>query len=624
MKDGKILYVDLTTRTITTESLPWETYKKYPGGSALGMYLMLKNMDPLVEPLSPENLLIFSVSPLTGIPISGQSRMNVTCKSPLTGGAADSQVGGFIPAALKGNGYDAVVFSGKSEKPCYVYIDEENVEIKNAEHIWGKITGDTEKILKEELGTKIEASYIGPAGENLVKYAAIMHQRSRANGRNGVGAVMGSKNLKAFVVKKAGAVKPFDRDGMKILTGNLKDRVDANPVIQGLSLNGSADTVEGNGGEGFLPTYNWNAGTIENWENLGGVTMRKTVLKMRETCFACAIKCKAAVEIEGKADPEYGGPEYETLCTFGTYCGSTDLADVCHANQLCNMYGLDTISCGATIAWAMDCYENGLMTKEDTDGIELKFGNSESFDPIIKKIAYREEGLGNLLAEGSERAAKKFGQEALDLVVTCKGQEWPAHMAQMKPNLIINYAVNPSGADHQSVEHDPALMAPADDQNWLWPNMLETFEPCDAYGVLDENKAKFAYAMQKFYALLDSLSLCQFVWGPAWQLYGPGDLVDFCKYGAGWDATLEELQEAGERRIVMMRMFNAKVGYDRRHDKVPKKAFLPITYGEGEVAQLTKEGFEKALDYYYKYANWDVKTGLPTEATIHRLGLEWV
>ncbi len=624
MKDAKILYVNLTKGELKTETLSWEIYKKYPGGSALGMYLMLKNMDPKVDALSPENLLIFSVAPLTGIAISGQSRMNVTTKSPLTGTAGDSQVGGFIPAALKGNGYDAVVFSGKAEEPVYLHIDGEDVQLKSAKHLWGKVTGETEDLLREELGNKIEASIIGPAGENLVKYSAIMHQKSRANGRNGVGAVMGSKNLKAFVVAKKPAVKPFDNDGMKTLTLNIKERMAANPVIEGLALNGSADTVEGNGGEGFLPSYNWNAGTLDNWLDIGGEAIRTTVLKERETCFGCAIRCKAAVDIEGKADPEYGGPEYETCCTFGSYCGSSDLAEVCHANQLCNMYGLDTISCGATIAWAMDCYENGILTKEDTDGLELNFGNASVFNSLITKIAKREKGIGQLLAEGSAKAAEKLGEKAKELVVASKGQEWPAHMVQMKPNLIVNYAVNPFGADHQSSEHDPALMAPEDDQNWIWPNMLETFEKCDVYGKLDANKSKFAYTTQKYYSLLDTLCLCQFAWGPSWQLYGPQDLLEFCKYGIGWETTLEELQEVGERRIVMMRLFNAKLGMDRKNDTVPKKAFLPITYGDGEVSQLTREEFEKALDAYYEYANWDVKTGLPKEETIKKLGLDWI
>jgi len=625
LKDARILNVNLTEKTYRVETLPAETYRKYPGGSALGMYLMLKQMDPQVDPLSPGNMLIFSVSPLTGIPISGQSRMCVTTKSPLTGTAGDSQVGGFIPAQVKANGYDAIVFTGKAESPVYVYIDKDHIEIRDAGNIWGKVTGEAEKIISEELGeTKLESSIIGPAGENQVLFASIMHMRSRANGRNGVGAVMGSKNLKALVVKKQPPVKPADPASMKKLTLDVRERIAANPTMVDTAENGSAGVVDFHGAEGFLPTRNWESGVLDDYMNIAGTTITKTVLKERDTCFGCAIRCKGVVDIPGKADPEYGGPEYETLATFGSYCGNSNLADVCQANQLCNMYGLDTISCGATIAFAMDCYENGLLTKNDTDGLELKFGRSDLFPVLIEKIARKENGIGSLLAQGSAKAAAAIGNGAEKLAVTCKGQEWPAHMVQMKPNLAINYAVNNFGADHQSSEHDPTLMAADDSNDWKWVNMLEHFEKCDAYGILNRNKAKFALATQKFYSTLDTLCLCQFVWGPAWQLYGPAELVEFCRYGADWEASIEELQEIGERRINMMRMFNARLGFGRKDDQLPPKAYISIPDGPNAGVGITKEDFDKALDDYYEYAGWDKKTGLPSEATLRKLGLEWL
>jgi aldehyde:ferredoxin oxidoreductase len=624
IKDAQILILDLTEESYKIETLPSEVYRKYPGGSALGMYLMMQRMDPEVEPLSPENLLIFSVSPLTGIPISGQSRMCVTTKSPLTGTAGDSQVGGFIPAHIKGNGYDSIVCKGKARRPVYIYIDKDKVEFKDAGKMWGKVTGDAEKLIIEDLGdSKIESSIIGPAGENQVLYASIMHMRSRANGRNGVGAVMGSKNLKALVVKRQPSIKPEDPDGLKTLTLNVKQRIAANEVIVDTSLNGSAGVVDAHGAEGFLPTKNWESGVLEDYMKTAGTTITNTVLKTRETCFGCAIRCKGVVEIQGKADPEYGGPEYETCATFGSYCGNSNLEDICYANQLCNMYGLDTISCGATIAFAMDCYEKGILTKEQTDGLELKFGNSDVFGPLIYKIAYKEEGIGTLLAQGSERAATLIGNGAAELAVTCKGQEWPAHMVQMKPNLAVIYAVNNFGADHQSSEHDPTLMAAEDSNDWIWANMLESFEKCGDYGVLDANKAKFALATQKFYSTLDTLCLCQFAWGPSWQLYGPAELIEFCKYGVGWDTTIQELQEIGERRINMMRMFNVKVGFNRKDDRLPPKAFLPIPSGPNQGVGITKEDFEKALDAYYDFAGWG-KDGIPTEETLKRLELDWI
>lgn len=625
INEAKILNIDLDNLTYKFETLPSDIYRKYPGGSALGMYLMLREMKPGIDPLSPENMLIFSVSPLTGIPISGQSRMCVTTKSPLTGTAGDSQVGGFIPAHVKANGYDSIVFRGKAKNPVYVYIDKEKVEFKDAKNVWGKITGDAEDIIRQELGeSKVEISAIGPGGENLVKFAAIMHMKNRANGRNGVGAVMGSKNLKALVVKKQPPMKPIDQDGMKGLTLDVKERIAANAVMIDTAENGTAGVVDFHIAEGFLPSFNWTRGVMEGAESIQGATITKTILKERDTCFGCAIRCKPMVEIEGKAKPEYGGPEYETLATFGSYCGNSNLPDLCEANQLCNMYGLDTISCGATIAFAMDCFEHGILTLADTDGLELKFGNSKVFAPLIEKIAMQKDGIGKLLALGSFKAAAKIGKGAEALAITCKGQELPAHMVQMKPNLAVNYAVNNFGADHQSSEHDPALMAADDANDWIWINQLAKFEKCDGYGILDANKSKFALETQKYYSMLDSLCLCQFVWGPAWQLYGPSDLLLFCKYGAGWDASIAELQEVGERRINMMRLFNAREGFGRKQDILPDRMFIPIPDGPNAGVGINKEDFEKALDAYYDYAGWDKKTGVPTKETVKRLDLEWV
>jgi aldehyde:ferredoxin oxidoreductase len=623
--NAKVLNIDLSKHTHNIEIIPAETYKKYPGGSALGMYLMLREMKPGIDPLSPDNMLIFSVSPLTGIPVSGQSRMCVTTKSPLTGTAGDSQVGGFIPAHLKGNGYDSIVFRGKSENPVYIYIDMDKVEIKDAKHVWGKITGEAEAIIADELGeTRTESSIIGPAGENMVSFAAIMHMKNRANGRNGVGAVMGSKNLKALVVKKQSPCKAVDPIGMKELTLNVKERIAENAVMVDTHVNGTAGVLDFHIGEGFMPSYNWTRGTMENADNITGATITKTILKERDTCFACAIRCKPVVEIEGRVQGEYGGPEYETLGTFGTYCGNSDLADICAANQLCNKYGLDTISCGATIAFAMECFEKGLLTLADTDGLELTFGNGKVFEPLITKIANKEPGIGALLALGSAKAAEKIGKGASEFVMACKGQEIPAHMVQMKPNLAVNYAVNNFGADHQSSEHDPALMAADDANDWIWINQLDKFEKCEAYGVLNANKAKFALATQKFYSLMDSLCLCQFAWGPAWQLYGPSDLLLLCKYSVGWDATLAELMEAGERRINMMRLFNVREGFSRAQDVLPERMFLKMPDGPNAGVGIEKADFEKALDAYYDFAGWDKTTGIPTAETIKRLGLDWI
>ncbi|MDW7669721.1 MAG: aldehyde ferredoxin oxidoreductase family protein, partial [Bacillota bacterium] len=578
--DGKILNVNLSKRTITKDILPGETYRLYPGGSALGVYLALRDMKPGIDALGPYNNLVFSVSALTGLPISGISRMNITAKSPLTGTIGDSQSGGFFPAHMKINDLDAIVIKGKSDKPVYLFIDGENVELKDASNIWGKITGEAEKTIKEDLNREdIEIAQIGPAGENQVSYACIINMCNRANGRNGMGAVMGSKNLKAVVVAKGKIQKPVDRERFSALAKSAKKKLEENDSVSGLGKYGTDGDLEGFSEEGFLPTKNWTTGYFpEGAKDITGETMYDTILKERDTCFSCAVRCKRVVEIDGIVDPLYGGPEYETVATFGSYCGVKSLSHISLANQLCNMYGLDTISCGATIAFAMEAYEKGIINKEVTEGIELNFGNEKALPILIEKIA-KKEGFGLLLAQGSYKYAESLGKEAVELTVTVKNQELPAHMPQYKPSVGLIYAVNPFGADHQSSEHDPFLVMPDDSIERRRLTQLGIYKGYDDSRTMDDDKVRFAWETQKYFSLLDTLCLCQFVWGPSWELYGPDDIVELCKSGIGWETSLYELMQIGERRINMMRAFNAKEGFTKKDDILPRKIFTPLKNG---------------------------------------------
>ncbi len=623
--DAKILKINLTKKEIVKEKLPGDIYRLYPGGSALGMYLAMQDIKPMIDPLSEENVLVFSVSALTGLPISGISRVNVTGKSPLTGTIGDSQAGGFFPVHLKSSGYDAVVISGKSENPVYLYIDGDKIELKDAKNIWGKVTGESEEIIRKELGREdVEISQIGPAGENLVKYACIINMCNRANGRNGMGAVMGSKNLKAIVVAKGKAQKPFDAEKFSVLAKSVVQRLKENESVAEMGKYGTAVGLELLSGEGNLPAKNWKTGSFpEGAKNLSGETMYETILKKRDTCFACAVRCKRVVEIEGMVNPLYGGPEYETVATFGSYCGITDLAYVSLANQLCNMYGVDTISCGATIAFAMECYEKGIIDKKTTEGINLKFGNAEALPILIEKISKRE-GFGNLLAEGSYRVAEKLGEEALSLSITAKKQEFPAHLPEYKPSLGLIYAVNPFGADHQSSEHDPVLTMPEDSRERIRLAKIGIIKGYENHLIMDNDKVKFALNTQKYYSVLDTLCLCQFVWGPSWQLFGPGELVELCKSGIGWDTSLYEIMEIGERRINMMRYFNAKDGFNKEDDKLPDRIFESLTGGATDGLALDRKTHEKGKEFYYEISGWDRETGNPTNHTMKKLSLDWM
>ena len=617
---GKILHVDLTEGTLDIERPGEAFFDKYFGGSALGLYYLLKHTPANADPLGPENTLVFSLSPLTGAPISGQSRMTATAKSPLTDAVGDSQCGGFFPAEMKWAGLDAVVFHGQAEKPVYLWINDGEAELRSAEHLWGKTTGEVEDLLREELEEgKIQVLQCGPAGERGVLYSAVITMANRAMGRTGMGAVMGSKNLRAVVVR--GTQKPELAD-----KGALRDLAKwgakhfKESGIYGTGVLGTAAVVQYQNQSGGLPTRNWSSGTFEGHMALDGTTMSETILLKRDTCYGCVVRCKRVVEVtEGpyRVDPRYGGPEYETLATLGSYCGVDNLEAVSYANQLCNMYGLDTISCGASIAWAMDCFENGLLTKEDTDGIDLRFGNAEAMVAMVKKIAHRE-GFGDLLAQGSARAASQIGRGTEDLVVAAKKMEYPAHMPQVKRSLALVYTVNPFGADHESSEHDPSYRGYPQKMAQLG---LTDPQPDD---VLNEEKVRYALTTQYFYSAMNTLNLCQFVFGPSWQLYGPDHLLEAVRAITGWEATMDDILALGERRLNLQRAFNAREGIGREQDTLPKKMSKALQGGKTDGARVTQEEVEKAKSLYYQMADWDVETGTPTQEKLEELGLGWV
>jgi aldehyde:ferredoxin oxidoreductase len=617
---GKILHVDLTSGRMEVEEPGEAFYRTYVGGSALGLYYLLRFTPGGVDPLGPENTLVLALSVLTGAPISGQSRMTAVAKSPLTGAVGDSQCGGFFPAEMKFAGFDAVVLRGRSPEPVYLWIRDGQAELRPAGHLWGMVTGEAEARIRQELGDdKIEIAQVGPAGEAGVRFAAIMNMSNRANGRNGLGAVMGSKNLKAVAVR--GTQKPALADRKAVIelakwgAANLQES-DA----YGLALLGTAEIVGSQDARGGLPTRNWASGTFEDWKPLDGKTMAETILKERDTCYACTVRCKRVVEVSDgpyRAEPHYGGPEYETIATFGAYCGISDLKAVAHVSQLCNMFGMDTISCGATIAWAMDAFSRGLLTLDDTGGLDLSFGNVESMVRLTGMIA-RREGFGDLLAEGSARAAARIGRGTEDLVVAVKAQEMPAHMPQVKRSLALIYAVNPFGADHQSSEHDGSYTKPSERMAEI--GLTEPQHP----RLLNEAKVRFALRTQYAYSALDTANLCQFVFGPAWQLYSTGQMAEAIRAITGWDMSIEEILRLGERRLNMLRAFNAREGIGREADKLPKKLSQALQGGKSDGYLVTPEEVEAAKDQYYAMAGWDVAQGTPTRSKLEELELSWV
>ncbi len=620
---GRILHVDLTNGKFDVETPDEAFYRRYMGGSAMGVYYILRDVPKGADPLGPENVLTIFASVTTGTAISGQSRINVNAKSPISGAIGDSQAGGYVPAEFKFAGFDGVVIKGRSPKPVFLTIIEGKPELHDAAHLMGKLTGEVEDILQKELNdTKIEVMQHGVAAEKGVLFSSIVNMCSRHNGRTGMGRVMASKNLKAVVLRGTKRVSVADPKALTALNRIGPKEVPNNPDMDGLAKYGTASVVAPQNTNGTLPTRNYSEGQFEGFDPITGEKMAETILTKRETCFACVVKCKRVVEVkEGayRVDPRYGGPEYETIGLMGSSCGIDNLEAVAHANQICNEYGVDTIACGGTIAFAMECYEKGIINKEQTGGLDLRFGNVEAWLEAVKQIVNNSGPLGSVLSQGSERAAKTWGNGADECLTTVKGAEAPAHMPHAKRSLGLIYAVNPFGADHQSSEHDWMIEEGMASDLYMgrlalmgMPNKLPDLS-------LGPEKVKFAYLTEVFYSMLDTLDLCQFVWGPAWTLYGPAETVEFVRAVTGWDVTLAELMAVGERRLNLMRMFNAREGFDRKQDKLPKKFFKALK-GSGPTAgvALSHEEIDAAIDEYYRLAGW-TPDGIPTAETLTKL-----
>lgn len=440
-----------------------------------------------------------------------------------------------------------------------------------------------------------------------------------------MGLVMASKNLKAVVVRGTTQVKIADQQALAALAKVGAKLVPENPDMGGIAKFGTASVVNFQNSIGTLPTRNYSEAQFESSEDLSGETMADTILKKRETCYACVVRCKRVVEAEYEdniIDPYYGGPEYETLGTFGSMVGIKNIKAVAYANQVCNSYGVDSIACGATIAFAIECFEKGVIDTKITGGVELKYGDEAVILRVLDEIVNMSTPFGQTLAKCSARAAEKWGAAAKKFLTTVKNEEAPMHMPQAKKSLALIYAVNPFGADHQSNEHDPMYEEGASDL-YLGRLAFLGLKKVPPAGDDGPEKVKFAYLSQIFYSMLDTLELCQFVWGPAWTLFGPQETVDMLKAVTGWDVTLDELMKVGERRLNMLRVFNAREGFTTAEDKLPEKFFMPLV-GTGPTAGVAvdRKELEATLDQYYKSMGW-TENGNPVPQKLHELGLEW-
>ena len=597
--------IDLSSGASKTEPLKEEYAKKYIGGIGLGMRLLIDNSKPSVDALSPENPLILTTGPLSGTmaPTGGNGHAFVS-KSPLTGGVGEAKSHGFFGAELKRAGYDAVIFEGKSEKPVYVWIDDDSVQIIDAKHLWGKPTAETEDTIKEELGDYyIRVAAIGPAGEKLARVACILNEHTRAAGRTGMGAVMGSKNLKAIAVrgtKDVNVAKPQEfLEFVKMIHERMKG-----PATAKYRTLGTPQNVLVHNSLGALPTRNFSNATFEGAEKVSGEYLNERFVAKIIGCSSCAMRCEhIAVVPEGPYKGTGTRVEYEPLWAFGPQCGVDRLDAIIKAMDLCNYYGLDSLSTGNIVGFAMDCYERGILTKEDTGGIDLSFGNAEAMVEMVRKIGMRE-GIGDILAEGVKRAAEKMGKGAENLANHIKGLEMTGYDIRGLKTAAVGYAVSFRGADHN--RHG-------------------------AYGLdlggkvnrfkFEKGRSKLVIDIEDLYALIDSLVVCKFSRGVYYDNFG--DLAKYYTLATGIEVTSKEMMITGERINNLGRLFNIREGLTRKDDHLPSKVMsTPIpdeTVSKG--SYVTQEELDFMLDDYYEHRGW-TREGIPTLEKLKEIGLE--
>ena len=591
---NKILHVNLTDRRTWIEEPGDAFFRRYGGGRGFIAHYLLKHVPKNADPLGPENVLIFAPGVLTGSPVPGAGRHSVGAKSPLTGGFGESEAGGFWGAELKRAGWDGIVVHGAAATPVYLWINEGAVEFRDASHLWGKITGDVQDAILAEIGDpRARVAQIGPAGENLVRFACIANELNEVAGRTGMGAVMGSKKLKAIVVRGKTAVKLADAKGLtavaKWVSGTMDEKHRAFHEF------GTGAAMQGKSLEGGMPTLNYRLGAFDKVAQVDAIAVRDQMRVKMEACYACSVRCKKVVHIEKKeeaareaqekvyggkgkvgfdplgrysVDPRYGGPEYESLAAMGVNLGLDDIIAIAKSNEMCNYLAMDTVSLGSTLAWAMECFEKGLLTLEDTGGVPLRFHDADGVIKLVEMIAYRQ-GIGDLLAEGSAAAAKRLGRGSEAFLTTVKGMEMAMHDPRHMPIMRASYLMAPTGGDH---------MRQSGNRN----------------GVRNQ------------------IGMCHFL------AYEDDQMLTILNAVTGWNATQDEVVTTAHRGMALARLFNLREGFTRADDR------LPVRFSEAlpKHAGLTREQQEKIVSDYYVEYGWDPATGVPTPETITRLQIE--
>lgn len=597
---GKYLQVNLSKGSAEDYKIPDSWYEKHLGGRGIAARIMLKELERGVDPLGEKNILIFATGPFQGTGIPGGGRNVIMAKSPKTNAVSDSYVGGFFGHELGRSGYDGIIVRGKAKGPKYVLIDEE-ARIEDAKELWGLTTGETDDILKKK-HPGVRVTCIGPAGEKLVKFACVINDKNRGAGRPGFGAVMGSKNLKAIVVKGKQEKKLHDK---KRLT-ELKKKFARNLVRtkEGLGLYGTSMGVNRLNERGILPTKNFQEGVFEGAGLISGQHMTDTILKNRDSCTGCPIRCKRVVrtEFDGeKVKEEYGGPEYETIASFGSLCFVDDLNAISLANQICNAYGLDTISAGVTVAFVMEASEKGMIN------YKLEWGDSKGMIDLVKKIATRS-GIGDMLANGIDHVAEKLG---MDFAMEVKHQEIPMHEPRGKKGLGLSYATSPRGATHLETTHDTSF-----EETPVAPE-LGLKKAISRFDLM--NKPKYVKVFEDLNSFGNSLIICRFTTIATGEDYNYPEIRKMLRAVTGLEVDANEMLKIGERNYVLLKILSAREGYGKKDDGLPKRFSNPLPRGGSAGQSMNPEELQNAIDEYYKLRGFDERG--PTNKKLEKLGL---
>ncbi|MDW8045280.1 MAG: aldehyde ferredoxin oxidoreductase family protein [Nitrososphaerota archaeon] len=599
---GRILTIDLTKGRYYSEELPKDLAMNYIGGRGFGAKILWDRLPPKVDPLSPDNLLVISSGPLSGLPLPCSGKLDIETKSPLTGGWADSNCGSIYNPAFKRAGMDVLILKGRCEKPTYIHIQDGDVKLRDASHLWGKGVFETDKILRKDHGKSNLNLIIGPAGERLVRFASLMAESGRAAGRSGIGAVMGSKNIKALCISGSKEIPVADPDGLRKITDEAHKELRKSPMYDMWMRQGTMFTIDWSNENSCLPTRNMKESMFERANEIDGNRMEELKVGV-SSCFGCVMACGHITRVnEGR----YAGlevvPDYENVAMLGSGCGIAPLEPVLKMNYICDDLGMDTISAGSVISFAMECYERGLIDKTDLDGLELKFGNEDAAIKLLEMIGYRI-GFGDLLAEGVRNASKKIGKGSEKFAMHVKGMEISAYESRAAPGMALAYGTSDIGAHHKRC----FIIS------WEVKN--------DRLGISKEKVAK-VIELQNIRSSFDMMSVCRF---PFVELDLPYDYYSkFMTLATGYPFTTETILKAAERVFCLTRAFWVReLGYySRELDYVPPRWFEePLPNGPFKGHRIKLEDYDKLLSWYYELRGFDER-GIPKREKLIEMGLD--